>query len=153
MAGGVDVASLNINNAAISAEFAGDVNNGDILKWSHVDDSSFWPWRLHRRGADFVIDNAASGARTAMYLTGENTNLTMGTSAPIPYMASFPKIGLGDGANTRRITYSTAAPTTGNAAQGDIVFNRLASAGGQVGWVCVTAGSPGVWRGFGTISA
>ena len=42
--------------------------------------------------------------------------------------------------------YSTVAPTTGTYAQGDFVVNSLPVAtSGTLGWVCVTAGTPGTW--------
>lgn len=47
----------------------------------------------------------------------------------------------------------TAAPTTGTWAVGDKVWNSAAAASGTVGWVCTTAGTPGTWKTFGTISA
>jgi hypothetical protein len=46
-----------------------------------------------------------------------------------------------------------AVPTTGTWAQGDILWNVTASAGGFAGWICVTAGTPGTWKTFGAISA
>jgi hypothetical protein len=49
--------------------------------------------------------------------------------------------------------YATAAPTTGTWAQGDKVFNASPAASGYEGWVCVTAGTPGTWKGFGQIQA
>jgi hypothetical protein len=56
-------------------------------------------------------------------------------------------------ANTGKIIASnTAAPTTGTWAIGDIVFNSAATAGGYIGFVCTTAGSPGTWKTFGAIS-
>lgn len=50
------------------------------------------------------------------------------------------------------LEYRTAAPTTGTWLLGDIVYNSSPSAGGYVGWVCTTAGSPGTWKTFGAIS-
>ena len=43
-------------------------------------------------------------------------------------------------------------PTTGSWEAGDILLNALPSAGGDLGWVCVTAGSPGTWKSIGTIA-
>jgi hypothetical protein len=48
---------------------------------------------------------------------------------------------------------ATAAPTTGDWVRGDWVKNSEPSAGGYFGWVCVTTGSAGTWKGFGTIQA
>lgn len=46
-----------------------------------------------------------------------------------------------------------AAPSVGFHLQGEIVFNADPVASGFVGWVCVTAGTPGTWKSFGAISA
>lgn len=45
----------------------------------------------------------------------------------------------------------TAAPTTGTWARGDRVINQSPAAGGYIGWVCVQAGTPGVWKPYGKI--
>lgn len=47
----------------------------------------------------------------------------------------------------------TAAPGSGTYSTGDIVYNTAPSAGGYMGWVCVSGGSPGTWKGFGAIQA
>lgn len=49
--------------------------------------------------------------------------------------------------------YMSAAPTTGTWARNTIVWNAAMTAAGYTGWVCVTAGSPGTWKGFGLIQA
>ena len=51
------------------------------------------------------------------------------------------------------ITYAAAAPATGTWKVGDIVFNSGVAAGGTVGWVCTTAGTPGTWKTFGVVAA
>lgn len=72
-------------------------------------------------------------------------------------------VGNVDSVNTavKNITYSqdkvalisTSAPTVGTYAVGDVVYNSAPAAGGTMGWVCVTAGTPGTWKTFGAISA
>lgn len=47
----------------------------------------------------------------------------------------------------------TAAPVSGTYLQGDIIWNSAPTAGGTIGWVCTTAGTPGTWKTFGAISA
>lgn len=47
----------------------------------------------------------------------------------------------------------TAAPTTGEWTRGDIRWNSEPSAGGVIGWVCVTTGTPGTWKEWGLINA
>ncbi len=36
---------------------------------------------------------------------------------------------------------------------GEIIYNTTPTAGGYLGWVCITAGQPGIWKGFGLIEA
>jgi hypothetical protein len=56
-------------------------------------------------------------------------------------------------ARQKRITYGTAAPTSETWAVGDLCYNTTPAAAGYVGWVCVTAGTPGTWKGFGVIQS
>jgi hypothetical protein len=58
------------------------------------------------------------------------------------------RLRLGGGA---AIFSSTASPTTGTGIVGDIAFNKTPSGGQPMGWVCVTAGSPGTWIELATI--
>ena len=46
-----------------------------------------------------------------------------------------------------------AAPASGTYRQGDIIWNTAPSAGADIGWVCVTGGTPGTWKTFGAIAA
>ena len=48
---------------------------------------------------------------------------------------------------------SATHPSTGTWAVGDRVWNSNPSPSDYIGWVCVIAGSPGVWKGFGEIEA
>jgi len=48
---------------------------------------------------------------------------------------------------------ASAIPTTGTYLQGDILYDLTPTAGGSIGWVCTTAGTPGTWKTFGAISA
>lgn len=47
----------------------------------------------------------------------------------------------------------SAAPVSGTHVKGSIVWNTNPTAGGFIGWVCTTAGTPGTWKTFGAISA
>lgn len=40
---------------------------------------------------------------------------------------------------------ATAAPSSGTYARGDVVLKTNPAAGGVLGWVCVTGGTPGTW--------
>lgn len=47
----------------------------------------------------------------------------------------------------------TAAPASGTWALGDLVWNSEPAATEYIGWVCVSAGTPGTWKGFGVIQS
>ncbi len=47
---------------------------------------------------------------------------------------------------------ATAAPSTGDWVKGDWVKNSNPTSGGYFGFVCITTGTPGTWKGFGTIA-
>lgn len=47
--------------------------------------------------------------------------------------------------------YASAPPSAGSYSVGDIVWNEAARVGGNVGWICLRAGSPGAWYPFGDI--
>jgi hypothetical protein len=49
--------------------------------------------------------------------------------------------------------YGSAIPVAGTWGLGSIVWNVSPTAGGTIGWVCTTAGTPGTWKTFGAISA
>jgi hypothetical protein len=49
--------------------------------------------------------------------------------------------------------YASSAPVSGDYIIGDIVWNTSPVAGGTIGFVCTTAGTPGTWKTFGAISA
>ncbi len=48
---------------------------------------------------------------------------------------------------------ATGIPVVGTWKAGDILWNYAPTAGGFIGWVCVTGGTPGTWKTFGAISA
>lgn len=123
--------------------------------------TNFSPWRLKAAmgkayydwgnvaGSDvfvFYDRNSVTVAHGfARDLTNWSTDTTQAGAPP-----GLP-LGYMDKGMRARIT-SNAAPTTGPWLRGDIVYNELPSAGGFIGWVCTTAGSPGTWKTFGVIS-
>ena len=60
----------------------------------------------------------------------------IGKSLPNVTMPSFPQ---------NVLTFSTAAPTVGQWARGDRVFNNTPTVGQPKSWVCTVAGTPGTW--------
>jgi hypothetical protein len=53
----------------------------------------------------------------------------------------------------RRYYENTTAPISEAWALGDIVWNSDPAATEYIGWVCVSAGTPGTWKGFGQIQS
>ena len=45
----------------------------------------------------------------------------------------------------------SASPQDGSFVEGDIVWNNSPKTGNYIGWTCVVAGTPGIWKGFGKI--
>lgn len=69
-----------------------------------------------------------------------------GTPVGIRNVLHTPTIAIGEEDGARRQTRMTAAPTTGEWAQGDIVWNRDPTAGGNAAWICTSGGTPGTWK-------
>lgn len=103
--------------------------------WMRVSDASSWVTLAAGSTARLIVSAAEAGTPTIA--TNETPTLRL------------RKIG---GAKVR-IRWDSAAPSSGTWYQGEIVYNTGAAAEGYVGWVCVTAGTPGTWKGFGAIEA
>ena len=69
----------------------------------------------------------------------------------VPSKYAFPFAEVGEYVPV--IMYGTAAPTIKTFKKGDIVYNTNPIAGGFIGWICTTAGTPGTWKTFGAITA
>ncbi|EPV0628775.1 hypothetical protein ACV1FS_004058 [Citrobacter koseri] len=54
---------------------------------------------------------------------------------------------------TRFVGEAGAQPSSGTWKVGDIIRTATPVASGQEGWICISTGSPGTWKGFGSISA
>lgn len=54
--------------------------------------------------------------------------------------------------NLVAIGRAAAAPVSGTYAVGSIIYDSAPTAGGYIGWVCTTAGTPGTWKTFGPIT-
>ena len=109
-------------------------------------DVDYWkPWVMHIPATLGLSDH------DILQLQKQLTNLPTNSDSQGDVVAlhNHHRLQLGGGA---RIFSGTAAPTTGTWKKGDIVFNTAVTAGGKVGWVCTTAGSPGTWKTFGIVA-
>jgi hypothetical protein len=93
---------------------------------------------LYCDGTDVLAMNVASA--------GGSTVVTMGGDVTGPSNASILSKFNG-------VPWSagTAAPGSGAHVLGEIVWNTSPAADGVVGFICVSAGTPGTWKGFGLI--
>jgi hypothetical protein len=98
-------------------------------------DSSFFRFRAISAGFD-VWDADNSGNFRTWNTTTFNANSGI---------AIFNTSAKGTGARA-------AAPSSGTHVVGEIVFNADPVATGFIGWVCITAGTPGTWKSWGVIS-
>lgn len=98
-------------------------------------------------GTAFNIDGVNGDTYIDGDISGATTKFTFGGS----YTG---EINYGNLIGVRREVYGYgAAPATGSFLQGDIAWNVDPDAADYIGWVCVTAGTPGTWKGFGTIQS
>lgn len=61
----------------------------------------------------------------------------------------------GSSQNNTRVIYRSSIPVSGDGyfGIGSICYNLAPTVGGNIGWSCVLAGTPGTWKTFGSISA
>ncbi|MDB5417860.1 MAG: hypothetical protein JWP50_1279 [Phenylobacterium sp.] len=134
------------------ARLGGNAANGDVLSVTRATDAPN-SVRMHWKDGNLRWDYANSDATVTMSITGQATPNTFGRSVTQPNKMSVDNFFIGRGDNARQHTTSAAAPTSGEWARGDIVWNMTPTAAGNVGWICVTGGTPGTWKTFGAIDA
>jgi hypothetical protein len=96
-------------------------------------------------GSAVRADFLNSDSLVPFYMTAYNTTFTGGKSSIQQGVLIVPDLYIGQTSNVRQITFLTAAPTTGDWARGDKVFNSTPAAGQPKGWVCTVTGTPGTW--------
>lgn len=104
-------------------------------------------------GANVTIRGFSSNASGNNWYTENQSTLTdssVAAATPV-FNSQVSDRVINNTWNINRIE-STAAPTTGTWALGDVVYNTNPTSGGYFGWVCTAAGTPGTWRTFGLIS-
>ena len=65
--------------------------------------------------------------------------------------SSIPCLNIQISGSNKRIGWGTSYPTTGTWAAGSIVINTSPSVGSPAGWICTSAGKPGVWHPFSNV--
>jgi hypothetical protein len=116
----------------------------------------------HSRQAEFGDARYAFGYRgndlkyyltnTAQFwkISGVNTALTFGRSAPVPHILGFTDFAIGDATDSPDVTsriYCIRAtrPSSGSHARGEWVWPQNPTTWGTAAWVCTVDGTPGTW--------
>ena len=106
-----------------------------------------------------IIGNIVTHVDQASYELAQGSNTDVHTYVNKTPRGTLPFIGpleFGNNMMTdpnRQLLFDTAAPSSGYHQRGSIVLNTTPSAGGYAGWICTAAGTPGTWKGFGTIAS
>lgn len=84
-------------------------------------------------------------------LTSYPTNVSKG-SLSILTINNISTFIFGTGVNQKhQIGWNKEYPKNGQWDKGTIIFNSEPQYGENIGWICITSGIPGVWKGFGKI--
>jgi hypothetical protein len=122
--------------------------------------------RIGDNGIDYKATSTSLHFKLNGLLSANYTDFLIGTNPLI----RFPNSNVGENITTTRpfmpegLTIGTAgksgivgagsaAPASGTYARGAIYLNEAPAAGGKIGWVCVTSGTPGTWKEWGAIDA
>jgi len=135
----------NYNDTTMTVQAFGATSEGADDAWKFQFDSTQKAW---------FLQYAANAAFTPIaYLNSTASLYTLkGFTGPVFRNGyAVRKTGAINSSLVRML--DSAAPTTGTWVVGDIVYNDTPAAGGFIGWVCTTAGTPGTWKTFGAISA
>jgi hypothetical protein len=93
-------------------------------------------------------NSTGSSSDPTTYREGVITRFSVRNSPGI-----YATLGISTLAQCEHVTYGTAAPTTGAWLRGATRINTAPSASGYLGWVCTESGTPGTWKGYGTIQS
>ena len=150
------------NHAPISVDNALRTVIQNCTVGATIGETGAWGIRIGTQGTDAVIlNNHCRGASISGFSVGSGTTYDICKEFSGNTAAS--GITVQSGMNPQIIStmqtassklrkfVGTAAPVAGTWAKGDKVYNSNPSAGGNIGWVCVTAGASGTWKEFGVI--
>lgn len=122
-----------------------DPDSGDVFGTNSSLNTNFY-WKL---SWDFNSGNLTTNWQNGVYLidwTSNNTIYTYGRVGTVPWMVGFRNgLTLGNNSDGRVIVQASAAPTSGEHARGEIVFNNAGTLSSAFGWYCTAGGTPGTW--------
>jgi hypothetical protein len=147
---GTEEANATVSIVSLDSEFIVDVEGSAtrIGNWT-TDDLEI----LTDNTARIIIDSVGKislGSNNESQIV-VNGHLGVGVNNP-PSDASI-STAKGIRFQGKKFEAGSRAPDAGNYRKGDIVWNDDPKPTGYVGWICVRAGTPGVWKPFGQISS
>lgn len=108
---------------------------------------------LDLAAAEGFYEQAISDALDKLTMIVQELNGTRIPLSPAGYMLRINASGTGieavaeaSGTVSMPFSFGASAPASGTYARGHYVHNTAPVPGGPLGWVCVTAGTPGVWH-------
>ena len=126
--------------------FGANSESVNLNSWKLIFDTTYNVWALEYANSALFTPIRYPNSASALY-----TN--KGSTGPV-MQNGYAVMNVGDAVSSAKVRLlNSAAPVTGTFEQGDIVYNNAPTAGGFIGWVCVTGGTPGTWKTFGAISA
>lgn len=118
-------------------------------------DTSSYPWYLKNQIGAWLLNWANLTAGTHLVLYGRDATIANGYNRD--FSTSNGALGLPQGyywgAQTNYVSPPISSPPISNTYEvGDICYNSVPTIGGFIGWVCITAGTPGTWVKFGAVT-
>lgn len=123
-------------NASSSTQSWINVQGSQVVQFITFDECEFYP-----HNQDLILLGA--GAADTYFKNCTGLLADIGTKG-----ANTAVIDTGTGG----IGIGVGPPASGTYSTGDILWNSAPAPGGNIGWVCIAGGTPGVWKGFGTIA-
>lgn len=112
-------------------------------------------WRGTSTGSydRYVNIPMSTGRMRSLFDTGTNVSGFVWITTGVPAVPTVNTAYRGSYDGTNKIIWASAAPTDGTWADGDRLYYTNMVAGGYIGEICTTAGTPGTWKTWGAISA
>jgi len=137
-------AIVQIGTSSISV-FGNALRRGSLASSASIDINSYGFYNV-----GFSETYSGSGA----YISMGSNDFTLAQVAPVKtYTGTAIVIYYMEPTGDRVFKGFSSAPSTGTWRRGDKVLVDDPSASGYIGYVCVTAGTPGTWKGYGAIQA
>ena len=105
---------------------------------------------IYVEGDDFTVDRATKAVTWTLTAAAGGFDITGGTNGITDSVRfEYQSGSIIANASTITILHQNEVPTTGTYKVGDMVYKTSPVTGGNIGWVCTEAGTPGTWMEIG----